>query len=86
MTKPQKSQNNFIILGPETIKQSIISDIFTIFVFIVPLLLNRFVLGDKWYIDVFFLFSSFLWIVGGSSIKSKKFKSKKEAIEYINNL
>ncbi len=67
----------------EGLIRSVLADIVTFGFIFGFALLNRFVLGDKWYYGIFFIFMILTSLLSRES-NFKRFTSKEDLINYIN--
>jgi len=65
----------------ESLIQSVLSDTFSFAVFAGLLLFNHKVLDGRWYIDIFFLMITMMFLSAQS--KAKEFNTNKELIEFL---
>lgn len=70
----------------ESVIGSIISDVFTFGMIFAGLLINRFLLGDKWYYGFFFILMALVTITGSRSKQRQDFHTKEELQDFVNNL
>ena len=75
-------KNNFIIVH-ETLRQSILSDIFTFCIIAGLLLFNHYLLGGNILIDLCFIFMAWTVIISMGNKKTKRFNTKEEAIKFL---
>lgn len=75
--------NMFYILYAEKWWQSVISDIASEAVWILPLFINHYFLGSKWYIDIFFLLMGLLHCIGITNKIKTRFNSKEELYKFL---
>lgn len=85
MTIEKTVEKEFLFYEEGAIK-SVLTDIFTFGIIFGGLLLNRYYLGNKWYLDVFFIFCILVSLTAKTSNNWKKFTSKKELKKYVNGL
>ena len=75
-------KNNFIIVH-ETLRQSILSDIFTFCIIAGLLLFNHYLLSGNILIDLCFIFMAWTVIISMGNKKTKRFNTKEEAIKFL---
>ena len=75
-------KNNFIIVH-ETLIQSILADIFSFTMIAIMLLFNHCLLGGNVLIDLCFIFMAWTVIISMGNKKTKRFNTKEEAINFL---
>lgn len=81
-----KKQEKLYIFFRESLLQSIIADAFLFGLIIGSIVVNRFYLGDKWYLDLFFIFMAFVTVINRQNPMYKRFTNKEELKKFVDNL
>lgn len=66
--------------------RSILTDLFTFGIIFAGFFLNRYYFGNKWYLDVFFIFCLLVQATSYGSNRRKVFHNKKDLKKYVDSL
>ena len=75
-------KNNFIVVH-ETLRQSILADIFSFLTIALLLLFNHYLLSGNVLIDLCFIFMAWTVIISMGNKKTRRFNTKEEAIKFL---